>query len=142
MFIDYSRGPLPDLSNPVFLPFWEAASNKELRFPKCRNCNQFHWYVQILCPHCQSRDMEWVKVKGHGTVYTWTTVRHAFLPEFESRLPFIAVIVLFQDAPGIRFIANLVDCKPEDVRIGMAVEIFFQKVNEEVTIPLFRPIRN
>ena len=35
---------------------------------------------------------------------------------------------------------NLVDCPVDDVRVEMAVEIVFEDINDEITMPRFRPI--
>ena len=35
---------------------------------------------------------------------------------------------------------NLVECEPEDVKIGMEVEVVFQPVTDEITLPYFRPV--
>ena len=36
---------------------------------------------------------------------------------------------------------NLVDVDPAEVRIGMPVELAYEDVNDEVTLPVFRPAR-
>ncbi len=40
---------------------------------------------------------------------------------------------------GPRIMTNLVECAPDAVRIGMAVEVVFDDVTPEVTLPTFRP---
>ena len=37
--------------------------------------------------------------------------------------------------------SNLVECEPDpaNIRIGMAVEVVFQALNDDITIPYFRP---
>ena len=44
------------------------------------------------------------------------------------------------EGPLLRW-SNLIDCKPEDVRIGMPVEVVFEDVSPEVTLPKFRPAK-
>jgi len=41
---------------------------------------------------------------------------------------------------GVRLLTNLVGCKPEEVKIGMPVEVTFEDATAEVSIPLFRPV--
>ncbi len=47
----------------------------------------------------------------------------------------------FDDAPGLRLVNNIIECDPKDVYFGMPVEVVFHRINEEVTLPLFKPIR-
>ena len=143
MFVkpDYSKGPLPDVRRRLARFFWDGTSKGELRFPRCRSCGRFHFYPQVLCRYCQSKNIEWTTVSGRGEVISWIILRHAFIPEFEDRLPLIVILVEFKDAPGIRLISNLIQCSPEQVYFKMPVEVVFHKVNEDVTLPLFKPIQ-
>jgi hypothetical protein len=36
---------------------------------------------------------------------------------------------------------NVVECANEDLRIGMPVEVVFEKIDDEITLPKFRPRR-
>jgi uncharacterized OB-fold protein len=38
-------------------------------------------------------------------------------------------------------LTNVVDCTPEQVKIGMPVEVVFDDVTPQVTLPKFRPAR-
>ena len=37
-------------------------------------------------------------------------------------------------------ISNLVDFDPEAIEIGMAVEVVFEEVNDEITLPKFKVV--
>jgi len=80
-------------------------------------------------------------VNGRGKVFTWTTVRYPFMEEFKERLPFILALVEFDDAPGVRFTTDIVECDPDDVYIGMPVEPIFERVKDELVMPVFRPVK-
>ena len=45
---------------------------------------------------------------------------------------------------GPRFPTNIVgvNAKPENLSIGMEVEVTFRDLNDEVTLPLFKPVSN
>jgi len=60
---------------------------------------------------------------------------------YAIRGPYIVIMVEFEDVPGIYLTSNLVECKPEDVKIGMPLELVFQKVDDKITMPLFRPVK-
>jgi len=136
--IDYRQGPLPDVDYATYHAFWEGVRAGEIRLPRCRDCGKFHWYPQLMCPFCRRGNIEFVKVGPRGQVYTWTTVTYAFLPEYADRLPYIVVFVEFPEAPGVRFISNMLDTGPEEMKVGLPVEPVFQQVDEKITLPLFR----
>lgn len=125
---------------PEFERFFEYARQKQLRFPQCSECGRFHWYPMKRCPHCRSEAIEWRSPGSSGTLFSWTVVRHAFDQSFADRLPFIVGLVEFEEAPGVRFITNLVDSSEDDVHIGMTVEPVFQVGNEPHPLVTFRPV--
>ena len=140
--IDYRQGPLPNVDYPTYRPFWDGVRAGEIRLPRCADCGKFHWYPQIMCPFCRRGNIEFVRVGQRGKVYTWTTVSYPFLPAYAERLPYIVVFVEFPEAPGVRFISNMLDAKPEEMRAGLSVEAVFHPVDERVTLPLFRLVRD
>jgi uncharacterized OB-fold protein len=141
-YVDFSRGPLPDTTYGEGIAFWEGTRQGELRFPRCRSCHRFHWYPCVLCPFCHSEDIEWQAITSQPKVYTWTCVRRPLSPLFAIRGPFIVALVEFDEIQDIHLVTNLVDCQPEEVYIGMPLEVVFQKVNDKLTMPLFRPIKD
>ena len=70
-----------------------------------------------------------------------TVLRRPFDPGFAEELPLIVAIVELQEEPEIHFATNLLDCSPEEVSIGMPVRVAIQAINDEVSLPFFRPIR-
>jgi len=128
---------LPDIDWPVLVPFWEACRNEELRFPRCKNCGIWQWYPTFICPSCEG-EFEWAKVTPKGKLFSWTVVHKAFFPEFKEKVPFIVACIDVDDAPGVRFIANAIDCKPEDLRIGMEMDVVFDHIDDKICKPQFR----
>ncbi|HEX2891796.1 Zn-ribbon domain-containing OB-fold protein [Vineibacter terrae] len=110
----------PSTLAPEFAGFFAALQERALAFPCCDACGHFHWYPMKACPHCRSSAISWRRIAGTGSLYSWTTVRHAFDPAWRDRLPYIVALVEFPDAPGVRLIAN-VAADPEALAIGMAV---------------------
>ena len=49
---------------------------------------------------------------------------------------FVLAIVELEEGP--RMMTNIVECNPDSVKIGMAVEVTFEDVTEEVTLPKFK----
>ena len=86
-------------------------------------------------------NVEWAKVKGAGKVYSYVITHQPFGEEWRDEVPYVVAIVELDDVPTVRLLANMVDCKPEDVKIGMPVEVVFDDVTERVTLPRFKPVR-
>ncbi|MEL0099107.1 MAG: OB-fold domain-containing protein, partial [Opitutae bacterium] len=58
-------------------------------------------------------------------------------PGFQGRTPFVLAIVELSEGP--RMMTNIVGIDPESVKIGMPVTVCFEDINEEVTLPMFKP---
>lgn len=125
--------PLPTLDT---WPFYEACQRGELRFQRCTSCGTWRHYPRPACPECLSREYEWALASGRGTVYTWTIVHPPTLPAFEADLPYNVVDVLMEE--GVHFQSQVLDCPPEDIHDGLAVEAVFVPVDEEITLVKFR----
>ncbi len=89
-----------------------------------------------MCPKCRSLETEWVPVQGRGTVYSWVTYQETFHPGFKT--PYSVVLVELEE--GVRLVSNLKDVKPEEITIGMPVEVVFDNITEEVILPKFRKV--
>lgn len=140
-YIDFSKEPLPDVEYSDGAPFWEGTRQGEIRFPKCQECNRFHWYPAVLCPFCHSSNIKWQALTSQPRLFTWTYVIHRNLPIVAIRGPLIVILVEFDEAPDLYLTSNLVDCQPDDVYIGMPLEVIFQRVNDKLTMPLFKPMK-
>jgi uncharacterized OB-fold protein len=141
-YVDLSQGPLPRLEEKEGAPFWEGTRRGEIRFPKCRSCGRFHWYPCQLCPFCHSSDIGWQAVTGQPKVWSWTCHKWNIGPIFALRGPYIVALVEFDDTPDVRLATNLVECKPEEVYIGMPLEALFQQVDDKLTMLFFRPMKD
>ena len=76
---------------------------------------------------------------GLGKVYTFTQTNQNGAPGFREALPYIMAYVELDE--GVKMLTNLVDCRAEDVKIGMPVEVVYEDVTPEVTLAKFRPAR-
>jgi uncharacterized OB-fold protein len=63
-------------------------------------------------------------------------MHHPKIPGYDFPLA-VAVIDLDE---GTRFVSNVVDCDPDEVQIGMPVEMKMETVNEDWSLPVFRPV--
>ncbi len=131
-----------DLPLPVAQPesdyYWEKAKARELWLRKCNACNKAYFYPRDFCPTCQSKDVTWIQSSGKGTLYAFSIV-HRSPPPFRAVCPYVIALVEVED--GARIPTNIVieDPTPENLSVGMALEVTFDDVTEEVTLPKFKP---
>ena len=86
-------------------------------------------------PRATASEWDYVIASGRGTVYSYVNFYHPQVPPFEKPNP----IALIETEEGTRFISNLVDVDPDAIEIGMPVEVVFTAVDDELTLPLFKP---
>lgn len=123
--------PLPEITAEN-RSFWIGGERSELMIAFCSDCAAAIHPPQLLCPQCQSCDVETRAVPGSGTIFTFTINHQPWLPEME--VPFGIAVVDVDGAPGVRVTA-MVNCDtPEALTIGQRVEIGFQQV-DTVWIP-------
>ncbi len=127
--------PLPQPTEEA-VPFFEALKEGELRLPKCARCARLSFPPRAMCPDCQSFDFEWARVSGRGTIYSYVVTHQPIHPALVDHTPFATVEVELEEGP--RITSNLVDVPPDAIEIGMAVEVVFEVIDDEVTLPLFR----
>jgi uncharacterized OB-fold protein len=116
--------------------WWDGIARGELLIQKCSSCGTLRHPPRPMCGQCQSIAWEGQAAAGRGTVYSFTTMHHPKIPGFEYPL----VCALIELAEGTRLLSNVVECPPETVRIGMPVELVMTAVDDEMTLPLFRPV--
>jgi uncharacterized OB-fold protein len=118
-------------------PFWAAASQGRLVIQRCTGCGTFRHLPHAMCASCQSPAHDWVESAGRGTVFTYTIVTHSVHAATASQVPYNVVVVKLDDCGGVLVPGNVVDCPPQDVHVGLAVEVVFERVDDEIAIPRF-----
>jgi uncharacterized protein len=138
----------PDISDPApILPapdpltafFWDAARDRRLSILRCNDCGWLIHWPRPMCKRCHSFSLQPCDLSGRGSVYSWTVCVQAFHPWFDKRLPFILAVVELEEQPNLKLVTNLVDCREEEVSTGMPVEVTFEAITPEITLPMFRP---
>ena len=110
----------------------------ELLIQECEDCDAKIFYPKLFCPNCFSSNLQWVKASGKGKVYTFTVVYSYQPTEFTDDVPYVIAVVKL--AEGVQMMSNIIDCKPEDVRCDMDVEVIFENIEDGITLPKFRPV--
>ena len=130
--------PLPQI-NDVNRPYWEAARQGKVVLQQCVDCGHYRYPAGLVCPSCLSDKLRWQQVSGRGRVFTWTVFHQVYHPAFARDVPYPVVAIELEEGP--RMISSLKDCALEDIRIGMPVEVVFEVVSPQVSLPKFRPVK-
>jgi len=131
----YTR-PLPDPTSAT-QPFWDAARQHRLVIQRSKKTGHYVFYPRNVSPFGAGDELEWVEVSGRGTVYSYTVARRPTAPQWADEGPYVIAIVELAEGPHLT--ANVVDCPPDDVKIGMPVVATYQDVTPDVTPVQFRP---
>jgi uncharacterized OB-fold protein len=124
--------PLPAI-DPDSKPFWDGARRGELLIQRCTSCGRWQFYPRLRCIHCGG-DALWVAASGAGRVYSYTVVHRAAHEALASAVPY--VVALIDLAEGPRMMSRL-RVPPDDARIGLDVRVAFERISDEVTLPIF-----
>jgi hypothetical protein len=130
--------PLPS-PDPETKPYWEALRQHKLLYQRCSDCGTKFAPYQAICPACWSDEVRDCEACGLGRIYTFSIVHRAPMPAFRADLPYAVAIV--ELAEGVYITTNIVDCPADEIRIGMDVEVTFDAVTPQITLPKFRPVR-
>jgi len=115
--------------------FFEGARRGSLLIQRCVSCGTLRHPPRPACAACHSFEWDTVEASGRGSVYSYVVVHHPQVPAFDYPLP-IAVVELEE---GTRLVADLLEVAADAVRIGMPVVVEFVAVDDELTLPMFRP---
>lgn len=127
--------PQPEI-RPETEFFWTSGQDGRLRFQACTACRALVHPPQPVCRHCRGHDIRISEVSGFATLIGFT-VNHRFpFPGLPS--PFVVAQVAIEEDPRARLTTNVVDCAPEELRIGMRMEAVFEQAGD-AWLPLFRP---
>ena len=63
---------------------------------------------------------------------------HAGDQRFAAAVPYASIIVELDDAPGALMAANLLEAPYTEAKVGRRVEVIFERLNDDITLPQFR----
>ena len=129
--------PIPEVQ-PWTVEFWKGTKQGKLLIQECNECKSKIFYPRKHCPECWSSDLGWSEASGKAKVYTYTVTMDMVEPKFMADLPYVLAMVDLEE--GIRMMTRIVDCVPEEVKIGMDVEVTFEDITDQHALPMFRPI--
>ena len=127
--------PLPGIT-PETRHFWEGTRAGELRLQKCASCSHVYFPPRPFCPQCASSDVSVFRASGRATLHSYV-IHHRPVPGFVP--PYSIAVVELEEGP--RMMTNIVEVPqtPEALRLDMPLEVVFEQLNQEISLPLFRP---
>ncbi len=130
-----SERPLPVIT-PETRHFWEGTRAGELRLQKCNACSQVYFPPRPFCPQCASTDVAVARASGRASLHSYV-IHHRATPGFVP--PYSIAVVELEEGP--RMMTNIVETEqtPQALQLDMPLEVVFQRINDEISLPLFRP---
>ena len=106
--------------------------------PKCDDCGG-HWFPPTQhCTHCSSRNWTWAQLSGRGKVFSFVVYHRVYHPGFANEVPYAVAVIALDEGP--RMLSNVVGCPVDKITCDMPVEIVYEDITDEATIPKFRPV--
>ena len=119
-------------------PYWKYCAAGELRMQKCGDCGHVRFPPSVVCPRCLSERSQWTRLSGRGTVWSWVVFHQAYYPGYADDVPYNTAIVELEEGP--RMHTNIVNCSNDEIRIGMPLEVVFEKIEgQDWYLPKFKP---
>jgi hypothetical protein len=127
--------PVP---TPETREFWEGTRAGELRLQRCRACARAYFPPRPFCPRCASREVETFRASGRARLYSYV-IHHRPAPGFTP--PYAIAVVALDEGP--RMMTSLVDVEqtPESLVLDMPLEVGFLRLDDAISLPVFRPAR-
>jgi uncharacterized OB-fold protein len=133
--------PVPDAASA---PFFDGALRGQLMLLRCGRCATFMSPTAYLrtprrarCVACFSAELEWTPATGQATLYSFALMHQRYDEAFAAELPYNIAVVETEE--GVRLTSQVVDCDNDRLRIGMPLEVTFERMSEDVAVPKFRP---
>jgi uncharacterized OB-fold protein len=139
--VDKNMANKSKLQVPVPTPetahFWEGTKKDELRLQRCQSCDATYFPPRPFCPACASKEVEVFAASGKATLYSYV-INHLPHPAFDG--PYAIAVVELKEGP--RMMTNIVDVEqtPEALLLDMPLEVTFEPLTEEISLPYFRPV--
>lgn len=111
---------------------------RKLVINRCRACAYWVYPHRPLCPRCWSWDVLPVEVSGDGFVFMFTVIHQERDPNAARAEPVPAAAVELVEQPGLRYLAPIVNCPPEEITLDMPVRLTWVD-RDGLASPAFEP---
>ncbi len=132
---DRARRALPK-PTPETEHFWNGTRAGELRLQRCDDCSHVYFPPRPFCPACASRSVSVFAASGRATLHSYV-INQRPAPGFEA--PYSIAVVELEEGP--RMMTNVVGVPqtPEALELDMPLEVVFEPMSDDISLPLFRP---
>ena len=134
---DYTK-PLPVIEK-WNAPYWQAAKRHEFVAQRCRACGYTHLPPGPACTNCLSADQDWVQLSGRGTIYSYGVYYQCWHEGFAGDIPYNVALISLEE--GLQIVSQVIGCDNEELDCGLAVEVSFDDITPEVSLPKFRLLK-
>ncbi len=117
--------------------YWEGTAVGELRLRSCNSCKAKFRFNHGWCPECGSDDLGHVVSTGKGTVTNFSVIHVPPYEAYAAEVPYALALIDLEE--GVRMMANVVDCDPASVSVGMKVSVTYED-RGGVKLPQFKPV--
>ena len=133
---DYQKWiPVP---TPETRHFWDGCRDGKLILQRCGDTGRAYFPPRPFSPYTGSRNVSVFEASGRGTLYSYVINQR---PAKGFDAPYAIAIVQLPE--GVRMMTNIVDCEqtPEALELDMPLEVCFDKIDDDISLPLWRPAR-
>ncbi len=122
-------------------PYWDGTKRHQLMVQRCQGCGYYNHPPVFVCLGCKDRDavLAFEEVSGKGTVHSWFIHHDTQVGGFEDKIPYMVIAVELAEQPRLYLVGNVLNCPYDQVEMGMPVELVWESVNDEVSLPQFQP---
>ena len=124
-------------TDDISAPYWQAAKEHRLVAQKCSMCSTMMFPPVAVCESCLSPDLDWITLSGKGSVWSFIVMYQKYYESFADDIPYNVAVVRSEE--GLKFVTNLAGIDNDDIRVDMPVEVTFDDVDADLTLPKWRP---
>ena len=121
------------------LPWWEACAEHRLTVQRCTECSHTRLPPSPICPECRSDASDWKLLSGKGSLYSYTVVHRPIA--LDQEVPYVIAVIALEGGDGVRMISNIVDTPHADLAIDLPVEIVWEDMGPDLSMPRFRAVK-
>ena len=132
------KKPLP-IPTKWSQPFWDAAREHRLVLRKCSKCGYIDHPPYLYCTACHADEHEWIEASGKATLAAYAINYFGVPFPFWADLPYVVALIDLEEGP--RMISNVVECDFDVLENGMDLEVVFDDVTDEITLPKWKPAK-
>ena len=129
--------PLAPSMSPDTQFFWDGLREHRLLIQRCTSCGTLRHPPRPMCPACNELGWDTVEASGRGTVHSLVMPQHPQFPFLDY--PYAVALVELEE--GTRLVSNIVGAGPDEVDVGLPVQVEVTRFDEELTLPQFRPVK-